>query len=314
MFREPPFQNFSPGLKVLALMMVMIVTFLIALALGVALSIPFFGMGFLDDIASVSVNSDPETIFALKYFQIVNQVGLFIAPAILFVVLTDNHFTEYLDLNKGNKQLSMLFGLIVIGVSMPFINWLVQINTNMHLPTFLSGVEKWMRESEDKAQELTDIFLATGTWGGFFVNMLMVGLLAAIGEEMIFRGILVKLFREWTGNIHWGVIIPASLFSALHLQFYGFFGRMILGIILGYLFVWSGSLWVPIFVHFFNNAIAVVVSFLDARGVTSTKLENFGTSENVGIIISSFLLMVFTMMMVYFHEKGYFKRKTPADF
>jgi membrane protease YdiL (CAAX protease family) len=308
MFREPPFRNLPPYLKILALIMVMIVTFLVVLALGMAISIPFFGKNLFEGITSFSDYSDPQTVFVLKYFQIVNQFGVFIAPAIIFVILTDDYPSRYMNMDSGIRRLSIIFGFILLLVSMPFINWLVQINNEIHLPSYFAGIETWMRHSEDSAQKLTDAFLATNTWGGFMVNLLMIAVLAAVGEELIFRGILVKLFREWSGNVHLAVIIPALLFSALHLQFYGFFGRLVLGVILGYLFVWSGSIWVPIVVHFLNNAMAVIVSFLDQRGLINTDLKSFGTSQNVFIIVGSFLLMIFTLSVIFLHEKGYFKK------
>lgn len=308
MFRDPPFYQLKPYVKIMALIMVMIVTFLIVLAVGVAVSIPIFGSGLLEELAALTEYTDPAMINALKYFQIVNQVGVFIAPAFIFVILTDDDFSGYLSLKSGFRLQSIIFGFILLLISMPFINWLVQINSEIHLPAFLSRIETWMRNSEDNAQKLTDAFLLTKTWGGLAVNMTMIAVLAAVGEELIFRGILVRLFREWTGNIHLAVIIPALLFSALHLQFYGFFGRLALGIVLGYLFVWSGSLWVPIAVHFLNNAMAVVVSFLDHRGLISTNLESFGTSDNTLIITASFMLTVFTMMVIYLQDRGYFKR------
>jgi membrane protease YdiL (CAAX protease family) len=308
MFREPPFQFFSPSLKILALIMVMIITFLVVLALGMALSIPFFGQGLLNDLAALTDYSDPRTVYALKYFQIINQIGIFIAPAILFVILTDDNFSRYLNLDRGYKKFSIFFGFIVLVVSLPFINWLVTINSEMHLPAFLSRVEDWMRDSEDNAQRLTDAFLKTGEWGGFLVNLVMIAGLAAIGEELIFRGILVRLFGEWTQNVHLSVIIPAMLFSALHLQFYGFFGRFLLGIILGYLFIWSGSLWVPIMVHFLNNAMAVILSFFNQRGIITADLETFGSTQNEYIIAGSFVLMVLSMSIIYLHHKGYFKK------
>ena len=308
MFREPPFRDLPPYLKILALIMVMIVTFLIVLALGVAISIPFFGRNLFENLALVADYSDPQTVAALKYFQIVNQIGAFIAPAIIFVILTDDFYSRYLCLDKRIGRLSIIFGFMLLLISLPFINWLVQINNEIHLPSYLARIEKWMRNSEDSAQKLTDAFLYTSTWGGFMVNLLMIAVLAAVGEELIFRGILVRLFREWTGNIHLAVIIPALLFSALHLQFYGFFGRLVLGIILGYLFIWSGSLWVPVIIHFLNNAMAVVISFLDKRGLISTDLETFGSSENNLVITGSFLLTVFSMGVIYLHEKGYFRK------
>jgi len=312
MFRDPPFYKLSAPLKILALVMVMIVTFLVVLAVGVAFSIPFFGKDLLDNIAAISDYSAPETIFALKYFQIVNQIGFFIAPAAIFVFLTDDSFFRYLKLNGGLKRLSIIFGFIALIVSLPFINWLVQVNGAMHLPEFLSGFENWMRDAEDKAEKLTGAFLATDSWGGFTVNLFMIALLAAVGEELIFRGILVRLFREWTRNTHLAVIIPALLFSALHLQFYGFFGRFVLGLVLGYLFIWSGSLWVPIIVHFLNNAMAVILSFLYQRGIIRADLESFAASNDTLVIIGSLVLLIFTLSIIYFHEKGYFKKKTPA--
>jgi uncharacterized protein len=292
--------------------MVMIITFLVILALGVALSVPFFGRGLLDNLAAFTDYTNPQTIFALKYFQIVNQIGVFVVPAILFVILTDDHFSEYLGLNKGLKKFSILFGFIALVVSLPFINWIVQINGQVHLPGFLSGVEKWMRESEDTAQKLTDVFLATDKWGGLLVNLFMVAGLAAIGEELIFRGILVRLFREWTGNMHLAVFIPAFLFSAFHLQFYGFFGRLFLGLLLGYLFVWSGSLYVPVIVHFLNNAIAVILSFMNQRGAIHTDLETFGSSDNAFVIGASFVMVVLVMGAIYYHEQGKYKKKAPV--
>jgi uncharacterized protein len=313
MFREPPFRQFSPSLKILALILVMITTFLVFLAIGVAFSIPFFGRGILDEIAVFTDYSDPRTVFALKYFQIINQIGVFIAPAILFVILTDDDFSGYLSLDKGFRRVSIFYGFILLVVSLPLINWLVSVNNGMHLPSFLDRVEEWMRKSEESAQKLTDAFLATGSWGGLLVNLVMIGGLAAIGEELIFRGILVRLFREWTGNMHLAVIIPALLFSAFHLQFYGFFGRAVLGITLGYLFVWSGSLWVPIVVHFLNNAMAVILSFLIHRGLAQTNLETFGSSDNGYVITGSFILMILFLGLVYYQEQIKNKKRPRLD-
>ena len=308
MFREPPFRDFSPFMKLLALIMVMIITFLLFLALGVGISIPIFGKGFLEGASAFMDYTDPKTVAMLKYLQIVNQLGVFIVPAMMFVALTDDNYSGYLQLNGNFRRFSLILGIILLFVSLPFVGWLLDINSKMHLPAALSRVETWMRSSEDSAEKLTDAFLSSSSWMGFLVNLLMIAILAAIGEELIFRGILVRLFREWTGSIHLAVIIPALIFSAFHLQFYGFFARLMLGLILGYLFVWTGSLWVPILVHFVNNALAVVVSFMDQRGIITVELKNFGTSESAVVIAGSFVLMVFTMAMVYLHEVNYFRR------
>ncbi len=313
MLREPPFRYFPPYLKILALILIMILSFLITLAVGVGLSLPLFGKDLLENAGAFTDYSSPRTVAMLKFLQIVNQFGVFIIPAILFVVLTDDDFRGYLKINGRISRFSVIFGCILLVVSLPFIGWLLDFNNNIHLPASFSRLENWMRTSEDNARKLTEAFLATSSWTGLGINLLMVGVLAAIGEELIFRGLLVKIFHEWTGNIHLAVIIPAIVFSAFHLQFYGFFGRLLLGVILGYLFVWSGSLWVPVAVHFFNNAMAVVVSFLDKRGVINTDLENFGTSSDHLVIGGSFILMLFIMVLICLHEKKYFDRALKKD-
>lgn len=300
--------HFTPLLKILALVMVMIITFFLVLAIGVGISIPFFGRSLVDGMTALSDYSDPTTVVALKYFQIVNQIGFFILPALIFVILTDNNPPAYLWLNGKVRRFSLVFGMILLVVSMPFIGWILELNNRIHLPPALDHIETWMRNSEESAEKLTNAFLSTSSWSGFLVNLLMVAVLAAVGEELIFRGILVRLFREWTRNVHLAVIIPAALFSALHLQFYGFFGRLLLGVMLGYLFVWSGSLWVPIIVHFLNNATAVVISFLNNRGVLSTDLETFGASQEPLVILASALLMTFVLVMIYLHEHGLMRR------
>src|SRR5207344_1198984 len=95
------------------------------------------------------------------------------------------------------------------------------------------------------------------------INLFIIAFLPALGEELFFRGMMQKLFSQLTKNNHLAIIITSIIFSAIHLQFYGFLPRMVLGIFLGYLLVWSGSLWLPILAHFVNNASAVLFTFLD---------------------------------------------------
>lgn len=302
-FTDPPLKALPPYLKILSLVIIVISSFLLVFTIGVGISIPLFGKGILESVTLGADFSDPKVVTALKYFQVVNQFGVFIIPAVVFVLLTDESFTAYLHLRDGSTRFSILYGFILVMVSLPFVNWILEVNQDMHLPAFLSGVEEWMRRNEDNASRLTNAFLDAGTFGGYLVNLLMIAVFAAIGEELVFRGILVRLFYEWTRNLHLAVIIPALLFSALHIQFFGFFARFALGLMLGYLFVWTGSLWVPIVVHFINNAAAVTISYLGTRGVISDNLESFGYSENPIVIAGSFVLVVFIMFLIYYHER-----------
>jgi membrane protease YdiL (CAAX protease family) len=277
------------------------------MAVGVGLGMLFFGKDVLSVITEAANFSDPSTVIALKYFQVVNQLGVFILPAVIFALLTDNDLLGYLKLKGGWHKLSLVFGFVLILVSLPFIHWLMEVNTSIQLPEFLSSVEDWMKDREDEAQQLTDAFLETDSIGGFLFNLLMIAVIAAIGEELIFRGVLVRLFREWTHNIHLAVFLPALIFSALHLQFYGFLPRLVLGLFLGYLFVWTGSLWVPIIIHFINNAFAVVLAFLDSRGLVQVDVDQVGASGNSLVILTSLLLSLVILVIIYLHERRKFR-------
>lgn len=303
MFRQPPFRDFPAYLKLLSLLLVIISTALLVMAIGMGLGIIIFGKDVLTVITQVENYSDPMAIAALKFFQIINQFGVFVLPALLFVSLTDNNISGYLRLDGGWHLLSILFGVVLIVVSLPLTHWLMDMNSSIHLPDFMSGVEEWMKDKEQEAQEITDAFLATGSIRGFLVNLLMIAVIAAIGEELIFRGILVKLFHEWTGSNFLAVFIPAFIFSALHLQFYGFFPRLVLGMFLGYLFIWTGSLYVPVIIHFINNAFAVTFAFLDSRGLMNVEVDRLGASDDTWVITASVVLTLAMLAAVYYHER-----------
>jgi hypothetical protein len=127
----------------------------------------------------------------------------------------------------------------------------------------------------------------------------MIAFLPAIGEELLFRGVIQRIFTSWTRNQHWGIWISAILFSALHMQFYGFIPRVFLGVLFGYLLVWSGSIWLPIIAHFINNAVAVVAMYLIDKGLLSQEIEEIGTtSDSYYMAAVSLLLIVVFMLMI----------------
>jgi len=93
-------------------------------------------------------------------------------------------------------------------------------------------------------------------------NVLFIGLFTAIAEEFMFRGVLQTIFYKWTKNIHVAIWVTAILFSAFHMEFYGFFPRILLGVLFGYFVAWSGSIWTGVWAHFINNSTIVVAAYL----------------------------------------------------
>lgn len=164
---------------------------------------------------------------------------------------------------------------------MPLIGWLSEINMTIPLPDFL------MR-SEEVAALIIDHFFDSPGIGRFMVNMLMIALIPAIGEELFFRGIIQQYLSRGLKSIHLAVIITAFIFSFFHFQFQGFIPRMGLGILFGYLMIWSRSVWLPVLAHFINNGSAVVIEFLNKRDIIPIGYHEFGDDPApVTILVSA---------------------------
>lgn len=301
---EKPFfiKVFILGLLILVLMM-------LTMVIGLVVAIPFFGFDIFLNFGEFSDLSDPATVHFLKYFQVVNQLGLFILPALFFAYLYYHDAPDYLKLNNRINFKNLSVSILLILVSIPAINYFVVVNEQMKLPEFLSPIEQWMRSTEDATKLLTEAFLKTGSFGGFLVNMLIIALLAAVGEELLFRGVVLRLLVEGVKNIHLAVFISAFLFSAMHLQFYGFLPRLLIGVVFGYVFVWSANLWIPIILHFVFNGISVIAAYLYELGKISTDVESFGNTENDLVLIGSFIISMGLLFLLYQQKQSFIIRE-----
>ena len=299
----PDFHKKSPYSKLLFLLLIIVVSLFVTTLLGLLIAVPFFGIDVLKNMGSVTNIHDENSVSFLKYFQAVSQIGVFVIPALLFAFLEKNKAIDFLKLNKKINFQSLLLSILIIFSALPAINWMVGINEQMKLPGFLSGLENWMKETEEKAKLATDIFLKVNTISGLLINLFIIGFLAAVGEELLFRGVVLRIFTDLTKNIHWGVIIAAIIFSIFHFQFYGFLPRMVLGVMFGYIFVWSGSLWTPIVLHFLFNGMTVVASYLYNLGTISTDPDSLGTLSNLILVSASFLISI-AFMFLFYQRKG----------
>lgn len=227
----------------------------------------FWGISF-ETLSGMLANfNEPNNIQFLKFFQILQTLGMFILPPLVIAFSLDDRPFRYLNLDR--KPTGLMFGMVcvLILVSGPIIEWFSIVNQHLVLPSWMSQVELWMRNSEDQANEITKAFLTTKSIGGLLGNLFIVAVLPAIGEELLFRGLLQKLIKKMIGNSHLAIWITATLFSALHLQFFGFLPRLLLGALFGYLLEWTGTLWLPMIAHFINNAAGVIIFFVTGEGI-----------------------------------------------
>ncbi len=285
------------------LILIVAVSMVLSMVIGLIIAVPFFGVDVLNRLYVVNDFNDEINIGFLKYFQIINQIGVFILPAIVFSYLENRKVIQYLRIDRRPSLSSLFFAIVLIFSAIPLINWMVEINEQMKLPYFLKNIEEWMRENEDKTNLLTEAFLNVNTWGGLMVNLVIIGLLAAVGEELLFRGVILRILFDGLKNIHIAVLFSSLIFSAMHFQFYGFLPRTVLGLIFGYLYFWTGSLWIPIVLHFVFNGATVTIAFLYRKGLISTDMESFGATDNVYIISASILLTIVFLWMISRNNK-----------
>ena len=293
------FRGMKPFSQLLFSAFVIIVCFLAFMVLSVIVAIPVFGLDSMMSIPTLNDLGNPESVNLLKYFQVVQSIGLFIVPPMILGLLFLGSVKAYLFLNRSTTFSSFLLVILLVISASPFINFLGELNSQMHFPEWLSGIERWMQDSEDKADKLTEVFLNVNSLGGLLFNLFMIAVLPAIGEELLFRGVIQRIFTNMTKSHHWGIWISAILFSALHMQFFGFIPRMLLGVLFGYLLVWSGTMWLPMIAHFVNNGVAVNLWYFIHKNMISPEMENIGTtSDSYYWVILSLILIAVLMWLI----------------
>ena len=244
-------------------------------------------------------------LVGMKWLQLLQSVATFLLPALAGAYLWSNTPMQWLHLDSKPSWQEALAAVVVMLLAIPGINLLSAWNQQMVLPEWMSGIEQWMRMQEDAAAQLTEQFLQVNTVGGLLVNIGLMALLPAVGEELTFRGVVQGMF---TRNKHVAIWATAAIFSFVHMQFYGFLPRMLMGAMFGYMLWWTGSLWVPMLMHFVNNCAAVVVAYLAYNHLEEGRaemLDTIGTEDTILLGVFSICIVLIMMVMYgYFYSHG----------
>ncbi len=238
--------------------------------------VAFTGL-LLSSVAILLCANYLNNMVVMKWLQLIQTAFTFVLPAFLLA-----HFVgqgvSYLKFTPIRSSLMWLGVILLMPLALPAVNWLKSLNDLVVLPHFMSGVELWMQQMEHQSELLTEKFLSVSSYSALALNLLVMAAIPALGEELFFRGILQTVLGEKL-NRHLAVWITAFIFSAIHLQFYGFLPRFLLGAALGYLFLFSGSIWASIVAHFINNALAVLLFFLTFNGYLTFDMDALGTQN-----------------------------------
>ena len=246
--------------------------------------------------------SDPYDLNALRFMQISSQIFTFVLPPIAYAFLVKEKPVNALGLKKS-KILWVFIGVAMIFAIMPFNSILAEWNANLTLPESMSKIEQLMKQMQEAATEMIEKFVNVDTIGGLVLNLFMIAGLAALGEELLFRSIIQTSLIKICKNVHIGILIASVIFSFIHFEFYGFFPRLILGMLLGYMFYFSGSIWIPMLMHFLNNGTVVLIYFLNNKGITNIDVDTFGQTSIPVLIVSIVVMIVLFLFSIKYSDK-----------
>ncbi len=286
--------SFTPGLKITWLFIFLLIGVVIA---GVLTNLVLHISGAPADggVTAIYVGSVMQSVFATAL------------PAYLIIALTQPAPAHYLKI-AGNGPIGrkMLFAVLAFLFSYFLASYLAQLNKGMHLPSSLKELEQTLRSMEDAALQTSGLLLSGKGAFRLILNLVVVGGFAAVSEELFFRGALQQFLQEKYPKGHLGVWIAAFVFSVVHFQFYGFLPRLLLGVLLGYLFLYTRTLWAPILFHFINNALIVVLYYFWGDTPWIKKMESMPAGGWLAYAAAGSALCTFLLF-------GLYLRKTRRD-
>lgn len=191
--------------------------------------------------------------------------------------------------------------IVIVFAFMGFNSIFIEWNQNFTFPEALKGMEESLRSMETQLTELTKYLTTFDSIAQVVTAFIVVAVLPAIGEELVFRGILQKELFRGTNNIHLSIWIAAAIFSAIHMQFFGFVPRLFLGVLFGYLYHWSGNLTLSMLAHFVNNGFMVIALYLHQQKLIDIDIESTESMPWQAVVFSA----IFTTILLYSFRKFY---------
>lgn len=245
-------------------------------------AIDFIWNGGMEDLMKQgqSVNSYMRKPVILYLLLMAGTVGTFLIPPL--VLQRIERYQIYFPRQPKGEQIWLITFVFLFAFS-PLMHLVSEWNAQMSLPETLRDVEQWMQDKEESMKVLFERVIMVDSIPLLLLNIVVLALLPAIAEEFYFRGTLFHILNRLFNNNHLTVWIVAIVFSAIHLQFYGFFPRMLLGAFFGYMLVWAKNIWVPVFAHFVNNAMVTILAFIYTRN--GKTYEDLQSQENYSIFV-----------------------------
>ena len=262
----------------------------------------------LPSFKEILSNNSAQTGDFLRAMVGINLPIMFLLPAIFVASkYQPGQIKVTTNLTKSPTVVALALAVLVIILCQPALNLIGEWNKQLSLPDSLSSIMQWIKTSESEAETMSKLMIETHSTTVLLTNILVIGILPGICEEFLFRGVIQSIFTDWFKRKHLAVWATAFVFSFIHFQFLGFIPRLLLGAMLGYFVLYSGSLWTSILAHSLNNTLIVILSYLQFNHIISNDIESlgYGNTAWIGVMSIAFSIVIF----VYF-----INRKIPNSY
>jgi membrane protease YdiL (CAAX protease family) len=277
----------------------------LGMAFGIFVVLSLIGISILSKITNINLvavsdpkswnMNDPGMLTFVRGMLVIQFFGLFLIPTVLFAYFSDPRPFKYLGFQKPVKHIYWIIAIAVMLVAIPLVEYTGMLNRQFN---FGEGMQKWLQSMEDEAAIQIQFMLSRNTVTELIMNIIFIALLAGIGEELFFRGVLQRLFIKAFKSPWPGIILAAVIFSAIHLQFFGFIPRLLLGILLGAIYWYSGSLWPAIIAHFVYDAFFIVLAYFQPNLVKNPEATVINQSMLGFLALASVLLIVLLLWLM----------------
>ena len=296
----PPFKRYPLPLRILLLFSMFLFNMGVVSFIALFFAQKIFNLENAQQVLEGTLANSNE-INAFLFIQGLSSLGGFVLTSMMFAVLESGEFKHYLRIKNLPLVKMIVLAVASILVAQFFIEYLVELNQKIPLPSALS----FLNEYQKKAEEITNAMMNFKDIGHLIFVSIVVALIPAIGEEFFFRGLLLGDLLK--GKIHPGIAIPVTglIFAVSHMEYDNTIAIWALGSFLGYLYYVSGSLWLPIAAHFTNNFLAVLMKYFFNLGMISEDVANAKTPLYATIVS----LLIFAVFISLFNNW-----KNPATF
>lgn len=268
-------------LQMFLLVMMILTLFFAAAAFG-AMATPMLTGVSSAEIAKISLGSSAKVINAGRVMQLISSTILFIGTGFLYAYASHPRPLEYLGLKKIKKPWLIIIVLVLFTTALPLLSELVGWVKHL-IPN--ESLQKQQKESEDMVAALTK----SDSVGILLFNLLVMAVIPAIGEELLFRGIIMRFIHKRTRNIGFSIFLSATVFALFHAQPYTLFSILGMGMLLGYIYYYTGSLWVSMIAHFVNNGLQIFLQYLANIGIISKDMEQMESFPVAVLVVSSLI-------------------------